>query len=344
MKIYFLFIFIIFLEFLFFMAQITLILTRRLFDRLRTTYLSKTQKKLSLFLMRCITHPQKSPPEALPLRLRSFKNLLLILESFDHRLKGESWEILKFKIAALFLLDRAKKMVFSPFWTRRQLAARAFALAPQNKYESSILKLLDDKKFLVRANAAKACFFLASEKTIYALLKKMSLSLGYERSFYRDLFLQKNRKAILILETIVKEEKDFSTHCAALDILSTQASFLPLSTLKKDLRSNKLQIRLLALKTLGSNPQAGVEKILLRILKKKDPQERAEALWGLRNFPTPTTLRALTHALHEDLWSTRYPAAKALKSMGSVGIKILQNQSVQDKKSYETSRYVLQFD
>lgn len=344
MTLYGFFIFLLFVEGFLFIVVFALILIKRYLFYFNNKKHGKIKREIAIFLMNSISHPEKALPEDLPKRLRIFEDLLVELEVFEHRFQDAAWEILKIKMATYYLVAKAEKMASSFFWIKRQLAARCFSIAPQKKNEKIILHLLADPIFLVRASAAEAALRIESKKTILALIRKMGLSSGYERSFYRDILLRGSREVLVFIEEIAKEEKNELVHIAALEVLANKTSSFTLAEIKKDLVSKNQQIRLLALKLISRNPRKGFEKVLLKHLQSKSPEERAEAAQGLGNFLSETTLDALAKTLQEETWKIRLQSARSLKSLGERGIEILKKQELKkNKNAYEAAQYVLQF-
>jgi len=270
--------------------------------------------------------------------------LLLVLESFNHRLKGEEWEKLKYKLVSQYLLKVARKRVSSFSWRRRNFAARVFALLPLQKDERSILSLLNDSVFLVKSTASLAAVRLSSEEGIHQILKYMASAYGYSRCFYRDILLQGSLQTFTLIQNIASHTKDPSIHLACLDVFSGQTTPISLPFLLKDLQSKDPQILLAALKILSRTLLKNAKAIFLSFLK--DPREeiRVEAAAGLKAFVDTSSLKALEKSLADPSWKVRLQVARSLKEMGKKGEAILRRQNIKkNQTTYEIAKYALDF-
>ena len=272
----------------------------RFFFRTRELWLKKIKSSLSNDIIDCL-QGLKPPPHQSP-------KLLEVLESFNEKLSGKDWDSLKFRLVKDHLLPKAKKWVKSPFWIKRNKAARIFALCPLLEDEKLMLKLIADPKFLVRSIAASALIGIESQKGVLEILKQMEKERGFSYFFYIDLLSQSSQKVL----AMISQMSDY--HLPALAILATKTFTIPLPFLAKDLASKDLLIRKAAIKVLIRNPQKEVYGLLLENLKDPDPEMRALAATALENYPLSQD--HLESSLTDPIWSVKLAAAKSLKAMG----------------------------
>src|SRR3990167_7741304 len=102
-----------------------------------------------------------------------FLELLQVVESFEHRLNAEEWQILKKEIVDHSLRPKAKKLATSRNWQKRALAARIFRPAPTLQEEDLLLLLIQDPSFFVRSFAAAAALSIASPRLIHACIEQI---------------------------------------------------------------------------------------------------------------------------------------------------------------------------
>lgn len=273
------------------------------------------------------------------------KLLLEVLENFNKKLKGEEWDALKQAIGELYLLPKARKRAKSWFWSRRNFAARSFALVPLAQDESFILSLVQDREFLVRSTASLAAVIIGSRKAIELTLDWMAKKeTGYARYYYRDILLQGSTKAFEEMAKIAKEKKEGPIHLACLEVFAGKTVPYPLPFLEEDLKSKNETSFLAALKVLERNPIENTEEILLSALSHPHPSIRAEAAKELKVYPGPLTVEALEKALKDPIWEVRLRAASSLKEMGENGIAILKKQTADHNQlGYEVAQYALDF-
>lgn len=272
------------------------------------------------------------------------KVILPVMESYNHRLRGGEWEELKIKIGDLYLLPTARRWTESRFWNRRNYSARCFALIPLQNDSERILKLLDDKVFLVRSIAAVAAVQLEERRMIYKILQHMSVVAGYANSFYNDILLQGSDKVFRSTAEIALSEKDPQMHIACLKVLGCRTVNYPLPFLKEDLNSDNIAIRRAAIKVVAMNPQMDAEEILWKYLKDPSEDVRIEAISGMQFFVNDNTIAKLSEALKDESWSVRYQAANTLKKMGDKGLLALNQQDPRNsRQAYDVAHYALQF-
>jgi HEAT repeat protein len=280
-----------------------------------------TDKKMKLSLSGKIIKAlqgEKPPPFS--------SKMLEVLEEFNQKLSGKDWDHLKFFLAKRDLLPKARKWATSPFWIKRNKAARIFALAPLIEDEVFILKLVHDSKFLVRSIAAFSAIQIESKEAVIEILKQMSTESGYSYFFYMDLLSQSSQK---VLELIAKAKQ---YRLPSLAVLATKTIHIPLSNLEEDLRSKDPLIRKAAIKVLIRNPEQGVEALLLEALKEPDAEIRAAAASALQNYPSNLVQVSLESALKDQVWQVKIEAGKALKHLGLL------------KKSCDIYEYITEFE
>lgn len=281
----------------------------------------------------------------------AFSNVLLLeMEAFEYRLQEIEWEKLKEEISAEFLLPRARNWTKSRFWTRRNYAARCFALSPQFIDEKMIISLIEDPVFLVRSIAAVAATKLESKEGIYKIVQQMSIEKGYAHYYYRDVLLQGSQKVFAWIEEIAELAKNSQIHLAALEVLSGKTFMKQLSFLKRDLESNDAAIRLAAIKLFVRNPQKNCAEVMFNNIDDPKEEIRSEAILGMEYLVGMGFLSAekgfnkLKKSLTDESWMVRMKAATTLKKMGETGLEILNQQ---DKKvnteAFEAAQYALEF-
>lgn len=272
--------------------------------------------------------------------------LLSMLEAFNHRFNGESWEKVRDEAARLYLLDKARKWSKSIFWIRRNYAARCFALSPQSPDQETILHLIDDPIFLVSGSAAAAGIKLEMHQAVMKILQHMSSKSGYARFFYRDLLLKSKSLTIFKwIEDSAYHENEIDLHLICLDLLAEESMTITHPFLHKYLSSPHPSIRIAALKVFACNPQRESFEILMEHVKDPEEEIRSLAVLGLGYFSNENTIQILREALRDNSSKVRLEAAKALKRWGRMGQEILKSQNPSEsKEAYDTAQYVLQLD
>ncbi len=297
--------------------------------------IQKRKNTLSSYFVECIEKKQPFEEKNYPGRSFWQKELLEVLETFNGRFQGGDWETLKHAAAQIFLLPKARKWARSFSWTKRNFAARSFVLSPLLEDEKTILRLMDDKHFLVWNKAALAAIELESAEGIRKALIAMTREPGFSHFFYRDALLHCSQTAA---KQMIKEGNDPAVHEACLDVLGAKSWILSIPFLPNDLQSKDANIRFLAICALIRNPLPDCTEILIGALSDPYEQIRIQAAKGLAIYSPLTHLDCLERALSDKSWFVRIETARALKQAGAKGMEILHRQKEAIAK--EASQYV----
>jgi HEAT repeats len=305
---------------------------------------ARLYKKLSEQLASSLAHGTPFNPKFNKYSYYSLTTLLAVVESFDHRFKGGEWHELKNEISRKYLINKARSWSKSLFWVKRNFSARVFAITSYPEDETTVIKLMDDKVFLVSSIASIVAVKIELRDGIYKILKKMTASNGYSYYLFRDLLLTGSEKILLWIEEFAVQDESPAFHIACLDIL--EDSYLPLSklSLEKDFYSNNPKIRLAACKIYSNNPQHDSPQKLIEASKDSDITIRAEAIQALSQFYSPKTIAALEKCLLDEDLHVRIQAALTLSKLGEEGIQTLKTQNpTTNVNAYEAAQYALQF-
>jgi hypothetical protein len=287
------------------------------------------KKKLSEVLSACFLKKQKCE---LIQKVHTKKLLLEVLEVFNHRFSGQEWDLLKQSLCERFLLKKARRFAKSYQWTKRNFAARVFALSPLKQDENIILELMEDQHFLVASIASCAAIKLSSEKGIIKALKKLSQAEGYERFFYADLLSQGSGDVFYVISST--SLKNYKLHLAVLDVLSLETSQVQLKFLLKDLKSHDENIKIAAFKVAFRNPHDEWEDIFIKDMNHDNEIIRKLSAECLSKYPSKASFHALSKGLLDKSVSVKLASAKSLKVLGKSDL--IKDQSLK--------KYVLEFE
>ena len=319
-----------------------LIMLHRFFSILIAKKKQAVRKKVSAFLMRCVNNQTVELP--FPKECYNFEQLVIEMEIFDLKVKGDFWKEIKNHLMLLYLLKKARKYSKSIFWRKRHLSARCFALAPRHSEENRIVNFLFDPVFLVRAGGALAVIRLESYEATCALIKKMGEVSGYEWFFYKDLFLNAKGKIFDWIREIGSKDFPLSVHATILEILESEIAPLPFKTINKFLSSKDLRKKILALRFLAKNPLKESEEEIMKSLESSIIEEKILAIDCLKHFPTKKNLLLLEKFLQDSSVQIRMQAGKSLEFIKPEGYGILENQKKSlNKDVQEVVQYVLSF-
>lgn len=241
------------------------------------------------------------------------ENLLKVLEEFSHKFSGDDWDRLKLEVIEKYLLVKARKLMNSIFWMKRMFAARVFAICSLNEDKNRIIKLFDDKNYLVSSIAAIALIKIGDIKGIEKVLKKLSVQQGYYHYFYLDLLSKGSLNVLQKIDHIAKK-KDF-LHPVCLEVLALQNQILDFGYLEKDLKSKDEKIVISALKIVIRDPLEKWEELLLHLIDSPNIEIKLLAIKALANYPSKKSIKALNTISNKGSIDVKIQAAFSLKSL-----------------------------
>ncbi len=264
--------------------------------------------------------------ESSPISVKSIKDLIIVLESFDRNFSDEHWKTLKESVAKRYILPKTRKWVYSASWETRSFAARSFALVPDLGDEGLILELLRDRRFVISSKAASAVVAIQSEKGVEKIIEISSQTRGFMLHYYRDLFA---KAPLSVQKILIEKGKNSRYRETVLQLLSKHMLHLSIPFLEEGFVSEDREVKKAAIELCREGSSS-----LLPFLQDPDHTVRIQAIESLQAFVDKETAKDLLLSLERDEhWEVRLAAAKALKKVGE--IDLLKNRG-------EMSRYVLE--
>ncbi len=333
---------ILFAEILIMLICVVAIIIVKFYTQWSTNRRKQIQGELTVIFEKALFNPEPFKGIFIPSHLCQFRNLIEVLENFDHRFNDERWQEIKEYIINAYLLKRTESYANSLYWYKRQLAARCYLLNPQNANEKILSKLLKDKRYLVRLPAVVCITKTRYKELFFEMIRQMSQETQLSQFPYRDALMQVDQEKFLWIESLLFSESDPAITVICLDILSTRYSGNSLSQVAQFLNSPYRECRLKAIEALANIPSKEAMKLLEDHLEDSDFKIRESSIMGLEKLYAIQAVSKIGHLLNDPIWSVRLQAAKTLKRLGKKGIEILDSQS-HDKapKAYEIAQYIL---
>ena len=321
-----------------FLIMLLIRLNRSIKDRRRDT----SQGKLTEILVKTMEAHKTIDVAELEPRLREYLVLLPIVEKFERYFLDPQWQESKKILIDKLLLKKAKSLMTSRRYEKRQYGLRCIALDPKRLMdEELVVPLLNDPEYLVRIFAA-SCMIRAERKSlIFPVLKQMTRESPMARYPYRDHLLHTDGIIFQWIEEILVHEEDPAIIAICLDVLTTKISSNLKRYIIKFIDLPDLNIRLSIIKILANIPDASSQKYLAEFLKDDRPEVRAEAACKIGDMRAQDSIEALLPLLSDTQWLVRFQAALALKKMGTKGMSLLYQQGENNKEAHEIARYVL---
>lgn len=303
---------------------------------------NRIQDKLSDLIEQHLVQEKNLDDLVIPPIMRQYRNLVEVLEKFDHRFNDLRWLGIKDKINSSYLLPRASRFASSYSWVKRQLAARSCLLSPHLANTAVVSKLLGDARYLVRVAAAVCVTKMSSQELFFRVIKMMSEETSLAQFPYRDALIQVNEEKYEWIASLLSTVADNKIRAICLDILTARYSSGLFSLVKPFMNSEHRPCRLLAIKALGSIHSEEAIEILIGHLDDSEWEIRAESIIAMQKLYVTRTIPRIKKLLHDPIWWVRLQAALALKNFGQKGIDILTSEDLKEEpKAYEIAQYAL---
>ena len=233
-----------------FVCTIAIILVKTI-SRWNAQRNQRLQSELSTLIEGVLFNKRPLTDLKLPPKLCKFRNVIDVLEKYDHRFSDQRWTEVKNFIVDNDLLARAGEYVESGSWLKRQLAARCYLLCPEKATEKALKKLLNDSKYLVRVVAA-VCITKCSYRELFCdVIRKMSKETTLSQFPYRDALIQVSQDKFQWIASLLQTDPDPLVSAICLDILSTRISHNYLPLIRPFVNGQNRECRILAIKALG---------------------------------------------------------------------------------------------
>lgn len=331
-----------FYELMLMVSACLLIVLTKLITRYATKKRNKNQNEISQLIEKFLLNEEPLDQLIIPSRLQAHRNLVETLEKYDQLFNDVRWRAIKEKIVSTYLSPYEKRRSSSFFWFTRQLVSRTLLLCPHLAKKETLIKLLDDNKYLVRIPAAVCITKLRDRDLFIKVIERMSCETALSQFPYRDAIIQTNEDNFLALSSLLKTEKNKKIIAICLDILSTRYTDDLFDLVKPFMNDTDRTCRVLAVKALGNIPNEQAIKLLIGHLSDSDWEMRAEAITSLQKLYATQSIPDLVQLLQDPIWWVRLQAALTLKSFGREGVEALSSQdNTKSPLAHEIAQYTL---
>lgn len=253
-------------------------------------------------------------------QLRQDVQVTVFLET-SRNLTGSGKERLRFVAHEVSLIERARKLCESRFWTRRLRGARL--LSRMDVGDPIVVKLLSDQNAAVRAQAAEWAATQPSPSIIATMLKMLADPATQARFAVQD--------ALLRMGTIVAEPLAafLETHTglpaeSGLRVAGAIGSSTFLPAANRLSANENVGVRIAATNVLGAIGDVSAADRLATLLKDPDEGVRAAAAHGLGRMQHWQSASQLAECLRDSGWQVRREAGLALRALGAPGALFLR--------------------
>lgn len=304
---------------------------------LRRLRLQQEEKRA---LEHCVLYSltQKIPDE---LPFFTIHVLLDTLISFDERLKGREWELLKERLITPHV-GALKRYATTSSWKKRAYFIKGALLAPHLFEQEKVIAALQDKKAVLRYMSAQVLAKRSDSTTLNILLDAIAHEQGYMKHTLRDALLKSPPEVFEMIAEIFRKESNIFRQIACLEVLSQKAGVLRFEDVEPHLRSPNVQLRWWALKALENMPGKETCAVLQEHADMDNADIRCVVASALGNFSLQDVQEKLEYLLTDAHWLVRLNSALSLKRYGSAGQAILEKHRQETNKTVqETVQYAL---
>lgn len=239
----------------------------------------------------------------------------------------------------------------SPFWWRRMDVAQIIAFVGTEGDVDVVVRLLEDRHMAVRVAGTFAARDLAYPDLVDPLLRQATVADPPRRRALYDAILSFGEVAVpKVLRALEAGGDDDAGREGVLLTLAgrladrVEASVLLPAVLERA-HGDRLEVRIQAVKALGSFPDERSVERLTTALGDAAWQVRAQAAKGLGQLEVAEARSDLRAALGDESWWVRLRAAIALRQVGEDGVRVLEAIDPEDDPyAHDMAVYVLRLE
>ncbi len=264
---------------------------------------------------------------------RAFPAVLTqVLLNYNQVVCGEAKNRLQL-IFDLALRERCRRLLHSPFLSRRLKAVRLFFFFFDPTAKELFLKILNDKP-LLRLVAMTAVARVSDPALIDFIFQAFEKETGHLVRSYFYLMTFLGEKA----EPYVKEALKRPLPLDKIALLLELVGAIPLRGLAPELQAwatcPEKEIRIKVARSLGKLLVPETLPTLHLLAQDEAWEVQAQAVKSLGYFKDPSSLEIVTQGLFSPFWYVRYNAARALANWGKEGITRLRKIASQNQDLY----------
>jgi hypothetical protein len=246
---------------------------------------------------------------------------VMIFLEISTNVSGAGKDRLRFLASDVSLLDGARALCHSRYWTRRLRGARL--LARLDVADPLVETLLADPHPAVRAQAAEWAAAHPSPAVIATLLQMLADPATQARFAVQDALLRMGSVVAEPLEGFL-ERHSGSPAESGLRVAEALAGpgFMP-AALRLS-ASEEVPVRVAATNLLGAIGGVAAAERLIAMLNDSQSPVRAAAAHGLGRMRYWQGAAQLADTMHDRTWRVRREAALALRSIGAPGVLFLR--------------------
>lgn len=249
------------------------------------------------------------PPRCLQVRI-----VTPVLEKYNKKISGTSWEMLKEHLIHLSLRKEIEDNLKSRDWYKKSWAIRALNLSAKPEDEAIFIQNMSDNDTFIQTIALRGALKLHTYASIKAAVEQLSkLHLKFEFPFI-DGLLAAPENVWKMLHRIFQDHPDLRLAC--MKLLSQKVGYLTFEQALELLNEEDLYQQKLAIEALSNVPSEKSINLLKELSHAQESQKRLKATYLLGKLRIQDT-EHYQNLLKDESASVRLAAGWALSLYGA---------------------------
>ena len=325
---------------LFSIALFGFIIARRLVLKRQDALFETRYLEIEQDVLRAISAAEDGAAVEVAERYRSRRKILTqVLIDFLELISGRGQEVLKV-IFDRALRERCLKDLRSPFVARRLQATRLAGLLQSAPEKALLVGLLKDKP-IIRLAAVNTLVQFPDEGSLALVFQAFEQESCPNIHTYTNILYGAGER----IEPFVRACLKKGPPVEKLSLLIELAGAVPLPALYPEVAARaghpEKEVRIRVAKALSKFLIPESYELLERMSGDPEWEVQAQALKGLGKLKNPGALVILTRGLFSPVWHVRYNAREGLLSLGSLGIRRLEEISRQKTDRFASDMAVM---
>jgi HEAT repeats len=313
---------------LFSIALFGFIIMRRLVLKRQEARFEERYLRIEQDVLRAISSGEVAAAEEVAERYRSRRKALTqVLIDFLDLIGGRGQDVLKV-IFDRALRERCLKDLRSPFLARRLQATRLAGLLRSAPEKALLVDLLKDKP-IIRLAAVNTLVQFPDDESLALVFQAFEQESCPNVHTYTNIIYGAGER----IEPFVRACLKRAPAVEKLALLIELAGAVPLPGLYPEIAAlaghADKEVRIKVAKALGKFLVPDSYDVLERMAGDPEWEVQAQALKGLGKLRNPAALVILTRGLFSPVWHVRFNARQALLDLGSLGLRRLEEISLQ---------------
>lgn len=264
----------------------------------------------------------------------------------DEKKSFNNFESLTTILSEKILKPAARELTYQKRWFKRYLAVLCYSYGVDEKDDSYLKRLIQDKTLLVNLNAGKVIFKYPTPGAVNSLIDSFSQERHLQESAFSEILTLEQydfKKIESLFEERIKNEPNNYIKAFCFRILSRMPLEEHINSLILDsCNTDNIELNIAILHYIIFPVEPKIMDVITKYTQDPHWEVRAIACKKLGQSKDLSYIPLLVNKLSDENWWVRIDAAESLAKFGEEGIRSLENITPdQNREAYDTAQVVL---